>query len=87
MEKSGSYAEFCHRQAYYNCLFDLKWHVAGVSSKGGELGSGSSSLSLVQETTQDPGGHPQQLPGEDLRAYAYEGDGSSSGSLTSTISG
>ncbi|KAK4298046.1 hypothetical protein Pmani_029581 [Petrolisthes manimaculis] len=27
------------------------------------------------------------LPGEDLRAYAYEGDGSSSGSLTSTISG
>ncbi|XP_037789217.1 uncharacterized protein LOC119584599 [Penaeus monodon] len=27
------------------------------------------------------------LPGEDLRAYAYEGDGSSAGSLSSTISG
>ena len=27
------------------------------------------------------------LPRDDLRAYAYEGDGSSSGSLTSTISG
>lgn len=27
------------------------------------------------------------LCGEDLRAYAYEGDGSSAGSLASTISG
>lgn len=27
------------------------------------------------------------LPKDDLRAYAYEGDGSSSGSLTSAISG
>lgn len=32
------------------------------------------------------GTHPD-LPRDDLRAYAYEGDGSSSGSLTSTISG
>lgn len=42
--------------------------------------------SSVMETTQTTT-HLQQLPGEDLRAYAYEGDGSSSGSLTSTISG
>ncbi|XP_064098191.1 uncharacterized protein LOC135209449 [Macrobrachium nipponense] len=31
--------------------------------------------------------YPHHLPGEDLRNYAYEGDGSSSGSLSSTISG
>ena len=28
-----------------------------------------------------------QPPRDDLRAYAYEGDGSSSGSITSAISG
>ncbi|XP_042879004.1 neural-cadherin-like, partial [Penaeus japonicus] len=30
--------------------------------------------------------HDHLMPNDDLRAYAYEGDGSSSGSLTSTIS-
>jgi len=35
-----------------------------------------------------PKGHDSQLPRDDLRAYAYEGEGASSGSSwASTISG
>ncbi|XP_064116011.1 LOW QUALITY PROTEIN: putative neural-cadherin 2 [Macrobrachium nipponense] len=45
--------------------------------------SGSQDIALVG--TIDHQHH--HLAGEDLRNYAYEGDGSSSGSLTSTISG
>lgn len=49
------------------------------------MGEASNELTMVAETQVKK--EPLMLPGEDLRAYAYEGDGSSSGSLTSTISG
>ncbi|XP_066952072.1 neural-cadherin-like isoform X1 [Macrobrachium rosenbergii] len=45
--------------------------------------NGSKDIALVVPTDRQH----HHLPGEDLRNYAYEGDGSSSGSLASTISG
>ncbi|XP_066984935.1 putative neural-cadherin 2 [Macrobrachium rosenbergii] len=46
--------------------------------------SGSQDIALVVPADHQ---YRHHLPGEDLRNYAYEGDGSSSGSLASTISG
>ncbi|XP_071536735.1 putative neural-cadherin 2 isoform X2 [Panulirus ornatus] len=57
----------------------------GSASEQCEMGEASIEPSMVKETELTT--ETLMLPGEDLRAYAYEGDGSSSGSLTSTISG
>ncbi|KAK3849099.1 hypothetical protein Pcinc_044133, partial [Petrolisthes cinctipes] len=56
---------------------------------GGGVGGGGGVSAVVVVVRPPPPPPPPMvlLPGEDLRAYAYEGDGSSSGSLTSTISG
>ncbi|KAK4305007.1 hypothetical protein Pmani_023077, partial [Petrolisthes manimaculis] len=63
--------------------------VFGVSGGGGVSAVVVEILPPPQDPPPPPPPPPPMvlLPGEDLRAYAYEGDGSSSGSLTSTISG
>ena len=53
-----------------------------VAGNGG--GTASPDSKPAGTHTRDP---TPDLSRDDLRAYAYEGDGSSSGSLTSTISG
>ncbi|XP_064077719.1 LOW QUALITY PROTEIN: neural-cadherin-like [Macrobrachium nipponense] len=56
-----------------------------ITTSGGAAQNGVEPLPLPPHH-QHPLRHTL-LPGEDLHIYAYEGDGSSSGSLTSTISG
>ncbi|XP_045130739.1 neural-cadherin-like isoform X2 [Portunus trituberculatus] len=58
-------------------------------SVGGKVsGSSGDNTSPGSKTAGNPTRDPTpDLSRDDLRAYAYEGDGSSSGSLTSTISG
>ncbi|KAK7071830.1 hypothetical protein SK128_016926 [Halocaridina rubra] len=47
----------------------------------------SQAMGSTLTTPLEPCQPHHQLPSEDLRNYAYEGDGSSAGSLTSTLSG
>nr|XP_045604889.1 putative neural-cadherin 2 [Procambarus clarkii] len=63
----------------------------GKLNEAGEKSSEDPAFASMSKGSPDGGGRRLQpevlLPNDDLRAYAYEGDGSSAGSLTSTISG
>ncbi|XP_069945615.1 putative neural-cadherin 2 isoform X3 [Cherax quadricarinatus] len=56
---------------------------------GERPGETMSFTDVATPCTEGSGGHQPEvlLPKDDLRAYAYEGDGSSAGSFTSTVSG
>ncbi|KAK8742580.1 hypothetical protein OTU49_001971, partial [Cherax quadricarinatus] len=55
---------------------------------GERPGETMSFTDVATPCTEGSGGHQPEvlLPKDDLRAYAYEGDGSSAGSFTSTVS-
>ncbi|XP_064105899.1 putative neural-cadherin 2 isoform X2 [Macrobrachium nipponense] len=62
-------------------------NMAVITTQEGAENKGTSSLPRHQHHVLRHPQHQPHLPGEDLRNYAYEGDGSSSGSLSSTLSG